>query len=182
MRIKKFGDFLSEGLNEDVSQYEGKTKFSKWLRAVDDRIKKDVTDASYYSRYSDPQTDKFVSANKAVALIPGAFRLIASAGAAVADFFSKGDNKDSVSKYSKDDLGNKKEEIINKWEQENIKDETTEEDAEKFYKSGVLKGKKFFGPEYDPLKPKNRDEEIYTDYVNGVMERYYKRTSRRHAR
>jgi len=182
MRIKKFDSFLSEDLNEDVSEYKGKTKFSKWLRAVDDRIKKDVTDASYYSRYSDPQTDKFVSANKAVALIPGAFRLIASAGAAVADFFSKGDNKDSVSKYSKEDLGNKKEEIINKWEQENIKDETTEADAEKFYKSGVLKGKKFFGPEYDPLKPKNRDEEIYTDYVNGVMERYYKRTSRRHAR
>ena len=178
MRIKKFDDFLSEGLNEDVSQYEGKTKFSKWLRAVDDRIKTQTDDASYYSRYSDPRTDKFVSAKKAVALIPGAFRLIASAGAAVADFFSKGDNKDTMSKYSKEDLGTKKKEIIDKWEQENIKDTTTEADAEKFYKSGVLKGKKFFGPEYDPNNPKNRDEEIYTDYVNGVMERYYKRTSK----
>lgn len=181
MRIKNFDTFLSEDLNEDVSQYKGKTTFSKWLRAIDDRIKTDVNDSSFYSRYSDPRTDKYVSANKAAALIPGAFRLIAGAGAAVADFFSKGDNKDTVSKYSKEDLASKKDEIVRKWEEENIKSDSTEADAEKFYKSGVLKGKKFFGPEYDPIKPKNKEEEIYTDYINDVMGRYYKRTSK-HAR
>lgn len=178
MRIKKFDSFISESLNEESSHYEGKNKFSKWLRGVNDRIKTDVDDSRFYSRYSDPRTDKFAAANKATALIPGAFRLIIGAGAAISDFFTKGDNKDTVSKYSKDDLNSKKDEIIDKWEQDNIKSDTTEADAEKFYKSGVIKGKKFFGPEYDPVKPKNKDEEIYTDYVNGVMERYYKRTSK----
>jgi hypothetical protein len=178
MKIKKFDSFVSESLNEDSSHYEGKNKFSKWLRGVNDRIKSEVDDSKFYSRYTDPNTDKFVAANKATALIPGAFRLIIGAGAAISDFFTKGDNKDTVSKYSKEDLSNKKEEIINKWEQDNIKSDTTEADAEKFYKSGVIKGKKFFGPDYDPVKPKNKDEEIYTDYIDGVMERYYKRTSK----
>jgi hypothetical protein len=178
MRIKKFDSFVSESLNEDSSHYEGKNKFSKWLRGVSDRIKSETDDTNFYSRYSDPRQDPYITAKRATAVIPAAFRLIAGAGAAVADFFSKGDNKDSVSKYSKEDLSSKKKEIIDKWESEHIKSDTTEADAEKFYKSGVLKGKKFFGPDYDPIKPKNRDEEIYTDYINGVMERYYKKTSK----
>lgn len=178
MGIKKFDSFISENLNEESPSNEGKNKFSKWLRGVNARIKAETDSNKYYSRYSDPNTDKFVSANKAIALIPGAFRLIVGAGAAISDFFTKGDNKDTVSKYSKEDISNKKEEIIDKWEQDNIKSNTTEADAEKFYKSGILKGKKFFGPNYDPAKPKNNDEEMYTDYIDGVMERYYKRTSK----
>ena len=110
MGIKKFDSFISENLNEESPSNEGKNKFSKWLRGVNDRIKTETDSNKYYSRYSDPNTDKFVSANKAIALIPGAFRLIVGAGAAISDFFTKGDNKDTVSKYSKEDISNKKEE------------------------------------------------------------------------
>jgi hypothetical protein len=109
-------------------------------------------------------------------LIPNTVRLITGAGAAIADFFSKGDNKDSFYKLSQSELSGKKKEVIDKWETDNITNKkVTEADAERFYKSGVLKGKKYFGKEYDPANPKNKDEEMYTDYVNDVMERYHKK-------
>ena len=70
----------------------------------------------------------------------------------------------------------KKKEVVDKWDNDNIASkEVTEADAEKFYKSGVLRGKKYFGKEYDPANPKNKEEEMYTDYVNDVMERYHKK-------
>jgi hypothetical protein len=176
MSIKSFNEFTEEIVNEsDVYGAVGKTKFSRWLRNVNSRVKEEMGD-SYYSKYYDDHNDPFKTARMATNLIPNTVRLITGAGAAIADFFSKGDNKDSFSKLSKDELTGKKKEVIDKWETDNITNKkVTEADAEGFYKSGVLKGKKYFGKEYDPANPKNKDEEMYTDYVNDVMERYHKK-------
>jgi len=176
MSIKSFNEFTEEIVNEsDVYGAVGKTKFSRWLRNVNSRVKEEMGD-SYYSKYYDDHNDPFKTARMATNLIPNTVRLITGAGAAIADFFSKGDNKDSFSKLSKDELTGKKKEIVDKWETDNLSNKkVTEADAERFYKSGVLKGKKYFGKEYDPANPKNKDEEMYTDYVNDVMERYHKK-------
>ena len=70
----------------------------------------------------------------------------------------------------------RKTKVLDDWEKEKIGDkEVGDEDAEKFYKSGVLKGKKYFGKDFAPLKPKNDDEKMYSEYLTGAMERYYKR-------
>lgn len=176
MSIKSFNEFTDEIVNEnEIYGAVGKTKFSKWLRNVNSRIKEQTGDR-YYSKYYDNHNDPFLTAKMATDLIPNTVRLIAGAGAAIADFFSKGDNKDSFSKLSKSELTGKKKEVVDKWEIDNLSNKkVTEADAERFYKSGVLKGKKYFGKGYDPENPKNKDEEMYTDYVNDVMERYHKK-------
>ena len=176
MSIKSFNEFTEEIVNEsDVYGAVGKTKFSRWLRNVNSRVKQEMGD-SYYSKYYDDHNDPFKTARMATNLIPNTVRLITGAGAAIADFFSKGDNKDSFSKLSKDEITGKKKEIVDKWETDNLSNKkVSDADAERFYKSGVLKGKKYFGKEYDPANPKNKDEEMYTDYVNDVMERYHKK-------
>jgi hypothetical protein len=63
---------------------------------------------------------------------------------------------------------------LDDWEKEKIGDKNvTDKDAEDFYKSGALKGKKYFGKNYDPLKPKTDDEKQYSSYLTGAMGRYY---------
>lgn len=176
MNIKSFNKFVGENLSESsVYGAEGKTKFSRWLRDVNSRVKDSMGD-SYYSRYYDDHNDPFKTAKTAASIIPGAIRLVTGAGAALSDFFFKGDNKDNFSKLSKEDLKTKKKEVVDKWENENIATKKVDDsDAERFYKSGILRGKKYFGKEYDPANPKNKDEEMYTDYINDVMERYHKK-------
>ena len=176
MSIKSFNDFIGENLTEsEVYGAEGKTKFSRWLRNVNSRVKDSMGD-SYYSKYYDDHNDPYKTMNQISNIIPGAVRLVTGAAAALSDFFFKGNNKDDFSKLSKEDLKSKKKEVVDKWDNDNIASkEVTEADAEKFYKSGVLRGKKYFGKEYDPANPKNKEEEMYTDYVNDVMERYHKK-------
>lgn len=176
MKIKSFNKFVGENLSEgEINENSGKTKFSRWLGDVNSRVKDSMGD-SYYSRYYDDHNDPYKTAKAVSNLIPGAIRLVTGAGAALSDFFFKGDNKDSFSKLSSTDLKSKKKEVVDKWENENLIDKkVNQEDAEKFYKSGILRGKKYFGKEYDPANPKNKEEEMYTDYINDVMERYHKK-------
>jgi len=172
MNIKSFDDFIAEN---EVYGATGKTKFSSWLRNVNARVKDSMGD-SYYSRYYDDHNDPHKTSKTLAQLIPGAIRLVTGAAAAVSDFFFKGDNKESFSKLSREDLKLRKKEVVDKWESENLASKkVTEEDAERFYKSGILRGKKYFGNEYNPANPKNKDEEMYTDYINDVMERYHKK-------
>jgi hypothetical protein len=184
MHLKKFDDFnnsLNESRNSsrdyNYSDYfDGKTKLSKWLRGVSNNLKweaKELQDeaSSKQSNISGGQT---VSSIRSI--FPTLGRVIFGAGAAVADFFSKGDSKDSLSKLSKKDIKNKKEELLDDWERRQLKDKKVEQtDAEKFYKSGVLKGKGYFGKDYNPLKPKNEEEKTYSEYLGGAMSRYYDR-------
>jgi hypothetical protein len=175
MNIKSFNDFTEKNLTEnEVYGAPGKTKFSQWLRNVNSRVKDSMGD-SYY-RYYDDHNDPHKTSKTLAQLIPGAIRLVTGASAAISDFFFKGDNKENFSKLSKEDLKSKKKEVVDRWYNENIASKkVSEEDAERFYKSGVLKGKKYFGNEYNPANPKNKEEEMYTDYINDVMERYHKK-------
>ena len=145
MNIKSFNEFSEEIITEsEVYGATGKTGFSRWLRNVNSRVKEEMGD-SYYSKYYDDHNDPFKTAKMAANLIPDTVRLITGAGAAIADFFSKGDNKDSFSKLSKDEIRGKKKGIVDKWETDNLSNKkVTEAGAERFYKSGVLKGKKYF--------------------------------------
>jgi len=181
MAMKSFSEFTNNNISE--ASYEGstgKTTFSRWLRDMNTRVADDMKDSNYYSSYYDSD-DKYQAARRATNLIPNAFRLITGAGAAVADFLTpKGSSKEekNSNKFTKDELKAKKTEILNKWERDHIGDKkVTDSDAEKFYKSGVIKGKKYFGKDFDPANPKNKEEEMYTDYMNGIMERYYKKTT-----
>ena len=49
----------------------------------------------------------------------------------------------------------------------------SDEDAEDFYKSGVLAGKKKFGDNFDPEKPKGDEQRLYSSYMSDVMHKYY---------
>ena len=177
MAIKFFNEFKEEIINESRGEYsEGKTSFSRWLRDMNSRVGVSMGDSNYYEDPNDP----YQAAKRATNILPAAFRLITGAGAAVADFFTpKGSSKDEIksNKFTREELKSKRSEILNNWERDNIGNKkVTDKDAEKFYKSGVIKGKKYFGKDYDPANPKNKEEEMYTDYINGIMERYYKKT------
>lgn len=182
MRIKGFQDF-TDNLNESTYGWErglsaqrGKTKFSQWLRSISQKLDSQVTDTSRTNSFMDAGpgvVDRFAQSRKASQLIPGLFRLITGAGAAIADFFTP---SKSGQKLSKSDIKNSKGNILDDWEKNEIGDKkVNDSDAEKFYTSGVLKGKKYFGPDFDPSSPKNRNERDFSDYLNSAMHRYYDR-------
>jgi hypothetical protein len=182
MRIKRFDDFNSP-LNESrhssreysySDYFEGKNKFSKWLRGVSNNLKWDAKELQDQAADSKSNISGGQTVSSIRSIFPTLGRVIFGAGAAVADFFSKGDSKDSLSKLSKKDIKTKKEELLDDWEKRQLKGKKIEQtDAEKFYKSGVLKGKGYFGKEYNPLNPKNDDERAYSEYLGGAMSRYY---------
>jgi hypothetical protein len=173
MRIKKFDTFTQSMMEGESQYYKGNTKLSRWLRKVDSNMEYEYDKMRVASEPAG--NDNGASTiNSVNSLLPLMGRLIASSGAAIADFFFKGDTKDSYSKLSKSDLEDKKEDVLDSWEKENIGDKSvTDKDAESFYKSGVLKGKKYFGKNYEPLNPKNDDEKQYSSYLTGAMGRYY---------
>ena len=181
MRIQNFNSFI-ESVNEGENEYySGNTKFSRWLRKIEGNLEYEADKLKAESRPVATGGDGGAAEHaRIMAVIPGIGKLVASAGAAISDFFFKGDSKDSYSKMSKSDLLTRKTKVLDDWEKEKIGDkEVDDEDAEKFYKSGVLKGKKYFGKEYLPSKPKNDDEKMYSEYLTGAMERYYKRMKKK---
>ena len=170
MRVKKFEDF-TESLKE--SSFErGKTPFSRWLRDMDSRIAiafPIVTSKS--TDRPDYRTGALASTNN---VIPALARLVLKGGAAISDFFFREKDKKKLSKMSKEELEAYRSKAIENWEEENIKGkDITEKDAEDFYKSGVLKGKKYFGSGYDPKSPKGDDQKEYTQYLQSAMKKYY---------
>lgn len=184
MRIQKFDSFIesiSEGKINSSDYYKGNTVFSRWLRNLEanleydfDRIK---TEATPVKSGGDGGAAEHA---RIMAVIPAIGKLIASSGAAIADFFFKGDSKDSYSKMSKSDLLSRKTKVLDDWEKEKIgTKEVDDKDAENFYKSGVLKGKKYFGKDFTPSTPKNDDEKMYSEYLSGAMERYYNKIKRK---
>ena len=180
MRIKKFDNFI-ESVNEgDSDYYPGKTKLSRWLRKVDAEMEYDYDKLKAETKPSASGDGGAAEVARVTAIVPLLGRIIASSGAAIADFFFKGDSKDTYSKMSKSELKARKNQVLDDWEKEKIGDkEVGEKDAENFYKSGALKGKKYFGKNYEPLNPKNDDERQYSDYLTGAMERYYKKMEKK---
>lgn len=180
MRIKNFGEFSgsifeSRGRWEYERPVEGKTVFSKWLRGINQRLKYQIQDTRMEAPDSDKlgSSDIFKQSRSAREIVPGIFRLLTGAGAAVADFFTPS-KKDQ--KIPKSELKKSKSKILDDWEEKEIGNKQVKEtDAENFYKSGVLKGQKYFGRGYDPANPKNKNEEAFSEYLDGAMKRYYDR-------
>jgi len=174
MKLEKFESFTSKIQESDYRYYGGNTSFSRWLRRVDDKLE------SEYKRMKgdDVATNDFGMRNMKLvsAAIPLFARLITSGGAAIADFFFKGKNRSKYSNMSRSELKKHKKEFVDEWEEETLKDKNvTEQDAEDFYKSGVLKGKKYFGEKYNPKNPKGEDEKEYTDYFTSAVKKYYEK-------
>jgi hypothetical protein len=191
MRIRRFEDFV-DGVNESYlyggyrtsggSSYmpseKGKNKFSRWMRGISDGLRNDM-EARSSNQYSPEQSS--VKDAKDMFSIFG--RIIFGAGAAIADFFSLGNNKDTFSKMSKEDLEKNRGSVLDSWEKKNLDGKNlTQKDAEDFYKSGVLQGNKYFGTGYNPENPRNFSEKQYGTYLEGAMTRYYNRLSPDHAK
>jgi hypothetical protein len=179
MRIKKFDNFTESLTESETDFYKGNTKLSRWLRKVDGNMEYEY---DKLRADTEPQAGDGGRAtiNRINSILPLLGRLIASSGAAIADFFFKGDTKDTYSKMSKSELDSKKKQVLDDWEKEKIGDkDVTEKDAEDFYKSGALKGKKYFGKNYEPLNPKNDDEKQYSSYLTGAMGRYYDKINKK---
>jgi hypothetical protein len=173
MRIKKFDDFTESLTEGETDFYKGNTNLSRWLRKVDAKMEYQY-DRLRADSVPGPDDGGKSTINRINSVVPLLGRLIASSGAAISDFFFKGDSKDSYSKMSKAELKSKEKDVLDDWEKEKIGDKNvTQKDAEDFYKSGALKGKKSFGKNYDPLNPKTDDEKQYSSYLSGAMGRYY---------
>jgi hypothetical protein len=172
--FKEFGNLILS----EAEYYEntGKTRFTGWLHNIDNRVSSELGAGEYSSYYSDPN-DPLSTIKSGSNLLPLALKTVTSGSAAIVDLLSPDGDFKSYGKLSKEEFNSKKKEIIEKWKAEHIekKKDVKDSDAEKFYKSGVLKGKKYFGKNYSPTSPKNKDEEIYSDYINDIMDRYYKK-------
>lgn len=174
MRIQKFDSFIGSVNEGESDYYQGNTKLSRWLRKIDANMEYDYDKLKSEAKPAPHGDGGAAEVARVTSLVPLLGRLIASSGAAIADFFFKGDSKDTYSKMSKDEIKSKKKQVLDDWEKDKIgSKEVEDKDAEQFYKSGVLKGKKYFGKDYSPLKPKNDDEKQYSEYLAGAMERYY---------
>jgi hypothetical protein len=174
MKLENFESFTSKIQESDYRYYGGNTGFSRWLRRVDDKLESQYASIKGDDKATNDlgmRTMKLTSA-----AIPLFARLITSGGAAIADFFFKGKSRSKYSNMSKSELKKHEKEFIEDWEEETFKDKkVTEKDAEDFYKSGVLKGKKYFGEKYDPKSPKGDDEKEYTDYFTSAVRKYYEK-------
>jgi hypothetical protein len=197
MKIKGFEDFCAE-LTESYrdrdymfAEPEGKTSFSKWLRGVSQRMKNEVIDiksespggygsgfggrfGGYGSGSGLGTADIYAQSRAAKEVFPGLIGLFTAGAAAVADFFKT----DKGVKSGSDKIKKSKDEVLDDWEKSQIgSKEISQKDAEDFYKSGVLKGKQYFGSGYDPFTPKTKDEQTFSDYLNSATKRYYDRTT-----
>jgi hypothetical protein len=165
MKLKNFKDFSGSMNESEWYLYKGKTPFSRWLRKIDSGF-----ESMWQSKNDKVYVDEIWA--KAIPIIGSA---VTSAGSAISDFFHKGSDREKYSKMDSTALKNTKKDFLDNWEKKKFYNkEVTYEDARDFYKSGVLKGKKFFGKDFDPKKPKNEDEKEYVDYFTSAMEKYYK--------
>lgn len=186
MRIKNFSEFkntLSESYYSRSGSYyrdydqkgEGKTSFSRWLRGINTRLGYQIDDIRAERPYSSGPgaVDTFAASRKAQEFFPGVLKALTGATAAVVDFFVP---KKKGEKTSDLDLKKDKDSNLDQWERENLnKDKYSTKDAEDFYKSGVLQGRKSFGPNYNPERPIGDDQKLFSNYLQGAMKRYYNR-------
>jgi len=172
MRIKSFNGFINESRYINYYEVDGKSGFSRWLRRMGNGIGLPAGDMEYTSYYSD--NDDYLSTVKSASnIVAMGAKGLTKGTAAFLDLVTPGSSSDWKG-LSKEELEERRKEAIKKWKEEKLSGKVRDEDAEEFFKSGVLKGKKYFGEDYNILKPRNRDEEIYGDYVRDTMKSYYK--------
>lgn len=182
MGIKSFTEFTESNIQESrhSSEYyeaHGKTSFSRWLRGIGEKI--GIGDGGYTSYYSDGP-DNMSTLKSAAMAIPLTIKSLAKGTAAIIDFLAPGEDTKAWRELDKEELKRKKAEIIKRWETEHIENKhVTDKDAEEFYKSGVLRGRKYFGEDFTPTQPKDKEQEIYRDYLKDIMNTYYRKTNKR---
>lgn len=188
MKLQNFDDFSKSSVNESQyyfgrgggsiysgsssDMFSGKTKFSRWMRSIssDYKSKQKELVTPNNSPVGDLGTQTL---RRSQSIIPLFGRLIFGAGAAITDFFTGKKGKDG-DKLTKKEIEQDMNKTLDKWENKELKGKkVTQEDAEKFYTSGVLQGQKYFGDSYDPSSPNNKDEKSYTEYLGGAMSRYF---------
>ena len=179
--IKKFEEFagpVNENRYHEYRTYShafgGKTKFTQWLRTIDNNLKWETREiADRGGNTANGANDMGAgTVNSIKSLAPSLGRLIVRSTAAIADLLTPGGTPKR--KYTKNEVKTDKKEIIDLWKRKEIEGKTvTEKDAEKFYKSGVLKGKEYFGKDYKPSHPRNEEEREYSGYLTSAMKEYH---------
>jgi hypothetical protein len=172
MRIKSFGSFINESKYINYYEAEGKSGFSRWLRRVGNSVGLPNGDSEYTSYYA--SDDDYMSTLKSASnIIALGIKGLTKGTAAFLDLITPESSSDFKG-LSDEELAERRKRAIERWKEEKLSDKVTDEEAEEFFKSGVLKGKKYFGEDYNILKPRNRDEEMYGDSIRGMMKSYYR--------
>jgi len=188
MGLKSFKEFEASNLSESSYEYHtdykpyyrGKSGFSRWMSGVSDRF---LADRDSIKSLRDTN-DTYATNKMTTQAVGDLFGFAAKAISRIADWVTP-DNDGSKrkeyddsrkEKYSDSEIERRKKELLDKWERENLENkEVTVEDAEEFYGSGVLAGKKKFGNDFNPEKPRGREEELYSSYMQDVMHKYYQK-------
>lgn len=156
MGIKDFRSFME--LSEANDSIGRKTKIAAFLDNVRDNVDIMMRERDYMKRPiidSDPK--------KAMG---GIFKGILKLGAFASDvvFGSHGKKKDKEIEDTS----------LKPIRYKSYSDKSaTEADATNFYLAGIIKGKRIFGNDFDPDKPRNKQEQDYVDGLNRATEKYY---------
>lgn len=188
MGLKSFKEFSDVNMSESSYRYHtdyepynrGKSGFSRWMSGVSNRILSDSDSIKTLRDTNDP----YATNKMTTQAVGDLFGYAAKAISKIADWVTPdaGGNKGKEyedtkgEKYSDSDIEKRRKELLDKWEKENLENkEVTSDDAEEFYSSGVLAGKKKFGKDFNPEKPKGKEEELYSSYMEDVMHKYYQK-------
>ncbi len=173
MGIKNFkefvGGFLSEKYDyEDWYSSRGKTRFSRFLR----RTKSRIDNAEAFAKPAGGGVGASKPMLDPIALI---VRTIGSVGEKIAGI---SDYLFSPSRYDKKD--NKYKPVtdyeLDEWyEKKASGKELDDKDVEKFYVSGVANGRKMFGKDFDPIKPKDEQQENFMRDLDTATYKLYSR-------
>ena len=185
MGLKSFKEFDNSIIKESEYKYHkdyrpynyGKTGFSRWMSNMGDRF---MSGSDTMKSLSDTNS-KYPNSKISSQAVGDFFGFAAKAISKMSDLVTPdGDNqyeyRNRGRKKFNQDLERRKEELVDKWEKENLENKDVSlEDAEDFYKSGVLAGKDKFGKNFNIEKPKSKEEELYSSYMGDVMHKYYQK-------
>jgi hypothetical protein len=181
MNLKSFKQFNeSESVRPYYPRYgrtyneyqKGKTGFSRWMRGISDKIESGSDDLKTLRNSKDGNI------KLGTQFLGDTIGLLARAIGSIADFATpSGDNyyeyRNKGRKRFDEEMERRRKELVEKWEKENMNKQVTEEDAENFYQSGILAGRKKFGTNFNPEKPKDDEQKLYSSYMSDVMHKYY---------
>jgi hypothetical protein len=185
MGLKSFKEFNNSIIKEaeysyhrDYTPYNrGKSGFSRWMSGMGDRL---LSGGDTLKSLRD-SNDKLADHKMATQSISDFFGFASKAISKIADWVTPdGDSqyeyRNRGRKKFEDDLEKRREDLIRKWEKENMDNkEVTKKDAEEFYASGILAGRDKFGKGFDLENPKDEEEELYSSYMSDIMHKYYQK-------
>lgn len=188
MGLKSFKEFNDANMSESAYRYHtdykpynrGKSGFSRWMSGVSNRF---LADGESIKSLRD-SNDRYATNKMTTQAVSDIFGFAAKAISRIADWVtpdSEGSKKKEYDdsegeRYSDSEIERRKKDLLDKWERENLENkEVSANDAEEFYGSGVLAGKRKFGNDFNPEKPRSKEEELYSSYMEDVMHKYYQK-------